>query len=158
MKHQSNMQHRAAQLQELLRERHKKFPNETYDARFAAVANSSKGLEIFTNMKTPGEDAVPVQSPRHSALLGRTWPIPDVEFRRLWLAKFGPTSGDAMQPEYPTATEAYQHAGEALAAFMKEVRRFQDLKFSYDQSWANASSTEPGKSAYAAWARLSKNK
>jgi hypothetical protein len=45
---------RTAKLQELLDAREKQFPNETYDARFAAVSNSPDGQQLFAQMKRAG--------------------------------------------------------------------------------------------------------
>src|SRR6266446_2473898 len=100
----SNIQNRTARFQRLLAERRAAFPTEPYNESFRAVVDSGSGAELFANMErsqsTISTDAVPVQSPRHAALLGRTWPIPDAEFKRLWLARFGPTSGAALARSY----------------------------------------------------------
>jgi hypothetical protein len=45
---------RTARLQELMDLRQKTFPNETYEDRFRAVANSHEGAQLFAQMQRPG--------------------------------------------------------------------------------------------------------
>ena len=154
---------RQEKLKKLMDARLQKFPNESFDARFAAVANSEEGGQLFAAM----------QSPRHAALLGRTWPIPDAEFRRLWLAKFGPPvtgtgPGISQYPSYPSEGESTRRTAAAAGGsfqgdakikeegrrgFMDEVARLMATGRNYDQAWSEAGSTSPGKEFYAQWAR-----
>jgi hypothetical protein len=46
---------RRAKFQQLMDERQKQFPNEAYDARFAAVADSAEGRQLFAQMTVPQE-------------------------------------------------------------------------------------------------------
>jgi hypothetical protein len=47
---------RTARLQELMDARHKDFPNETYEERFRAVANSNEGAQLFVQMRRSGAE------------------------------------------------------------------------------------------------------
>jgi hypothetical protein len=47
---------RTARLQELLDARQKDFPNETYEERFRAVANSNEGAQLFVQMRRSGAE------------------------------------------------------------------------------------------------------
>jgi hypothetical protein len=47
---------RASRLQELMDARQKDFPNETYEDRFRAVANSSEGAQLFAQMQRSGAE------------------------------------------------------------------------------------------------------
>ncbi len=164
---------RRTKLNQLLDRRALQFPNESYDARFNAVVASDAGLELLAQMHIANEDAVLVQSPRHAALLGRLYPIPDTEFRKLWLAKFGPISGvgpksTSYPSSYPSEEETRRKTAEAAGGsfqgdaklkdearrkFLAEVARLMAEGRSRDQAWAEASSTSPGKEFYAQWAR-----
>src|SRR5438874_82796 len=123
---------RAAKIQRLLEERQQSFPNETNDARFAAVMASDEGQEIFAQMHLPNEEAVPVQSPRHAALLGRQWPIPDAEFRKLWLAKFGAISAGSgpkstsYPTSYPSEEETRRKTAEAAGGSFQGDAKLKD--------------------------------
>jgi hypothetical protein len=46
---------RTARLQELMDAREKDFPNETYEERFRAVANSNEGAQLFIQMRRSGD-------------------------------------------------------------------------------------------------------
>jgi hypothetical protein len=158
---------RSKKLHQLMDARLQQFPNESYDQRFRAVANSEEGKELFAAMHVANEDAVPVQSPRHAALLGRTWPIPDAEFKRLWISKFGALSGGPQSPSYPSEQEEQRQTAKAAGkitdeaklkeegrvGFLDEVARLMSEGRNRDQAWAEASSTSPGKEYYAQWAR-----
>jgi hypothetical protein len=45
---------RTARLQELMDARHRDFPNETYEDRFRAIANSNEGAQLFAQMRRSG--------------------------------------------------------------------------------------------------------
>ncbi len=157
----------------LLNERQHRFPSEGSNNSFTAVANSAEGAELLSHMKRAGEGElvnsdVPVQSPRHAALLGRIWPIPDAEFRRLWLAKFGPLSDGQKTPTYPSEEETRRRTAAAAGGsfqgdaklkeegrrgFLDEVARLMAEGRNRDQAWAEASSTSPGKEFYGQWSR-----
>jgi hypothetical protein len=47
---------RTARLQELMDARQKNFPNETYEERFRAVANSNEGAQLFVQMRRSGAE------------------------------------------------------------------------------------------------------
>jgi hypothetical protein len=51
-----NERGRAARLQELMDSRQKDLPNETYEDRFRAVANSNEGAHLFAQMQRPGAE------------------------------------------------------------------------------------------------------
>ena len=62
-----NERERTARLQELMDLRQKEFPNETYEDRFRAVANSTEGAQLFAQMQRPGEDSPLTLSPAGTA-------------------------------------------------------------------------------------------
>ncbi|SRR6266404_742084 len=162
---------RAAKIQRLINEREQQFPNEQYEDRFNAVIASPEGQEIFAQMHLSNEELVPVQSPRHAALLGRQWPIPDGEFRKLWIEKFGPSgslsvSGGQKSPVYPSEEQTRRQTGKAAGGsfqgdaklkdegrrgFLDEVARQMALGHTRDQAWAISGSTSPGREFYAQW-------
>src|SRR6266542_4171062 len=153
---------RRMKLQQLMDARLQQFPNESFDARFAAVTASDEGQQLFAQMHIANEDAVPVQSPRHAALLDRLWPIPDAEFKRLWLAKYGPLSAGSETPGYATESETRRRTAEAAGSFqgdaklkdksrrgfLDEVARLMATGHDYSQAWSIATSTSPGKEFY----------
>jgi hypothetical protein len=47
---------RTARMQELLDQRQKEFPNETYEERFRAIANSNEGVQLFAQMRRTGTE------------------------------------------------------------------------------------------------------
>jgi hypothetical protein len=47
---------RAARFQELMDQRQKDFPNETYEDRFRAIANSNEGVQLFAQMRRTGAE------------------------------------------------------------------------------------------------------
>jgi hypothetical protein len=47
---------RTARMQELLDQRQKEFPNETYEERFRAIANSNEGVQLFAQMRRTGAE------------------------------------------------------------------------------------------------------
>jgi hypothetical protein len=47
---------RTARLQELMDSRQRDFPNETYEERFRAVANSNEGVQLFAQMRRSGTE------------------------------------------------------------------------------------------------------
>jgi len=47
---------RTARLQELMDARERDFPNETYEDRFRAVANSNEGAQLFAQMQRSGAE------------------------------------------------------------------------------------------------------
>src|SRR6266481_6240846 len=64
-------------------------------------------------MHFANQESVPVQSPRHAAMLGRTYPIPDAEFKSLWLSKFDPVSAAPAAPKYPTEADEIRKTAKA---------------------------------------------
>lgn len=163
---------RGARVQQLLSERRQLHPEETCEQNFMAVANSPEGEKLFAGMQHFANSGdVPIQSPRHAALLGRTFPIPDAEFRTLWISKFGePGSGvgyGSPYPGYPSEQEERRQTAKAAggsfqgdvdlkekgrAGFLAEVSRLMALGRNYEAAWAEASSTNPGREFYAQWA------
>jgi hypothetical protein len=94
--------------QSLLNDRQHRFPTESYEHCFTAVTNSDEGKSVLSQMHRAGDslaNSVPVQSPRHAALLGRIWPIPAAEFSRLWTEKYGATSAGSPLVDYPDESE-----------------------------------------------------
>jgi hypothetical protein len=157
----------AKKFQLLLNTREREIPNESYDDRFNSVANSHEGRELFASMHL-SNSAVPVQSPRHAALLGRQWPIPDGEFRALWIEKFGPVSGGAKSPAYPSGDETRRRTAAAAGGsfegdaklkeegrrgFLENVDRFMALGHNWSEAWSLAGTTSPGKEFFSQWAR-----
>jgi hypothetical protein len=167
MKNEKQSAERQSKFQQLINDRRQQHPGESNEARWNAVAESEAGAQLLAGMHVANEDAVPVQSPRHAALLGRTWPIPDAEFSRLWLAKFGPLSGGSKSPSYPgeqqeqsqttkaagKITDEAKLKDEGRRGFLDEVSRLIAEGRNRDQAWAEASATSPGKEYYAQWAR-----
>jgi hypothetical protein len=47
---------RTARMQELLDQRQKEFPNESYEERFRAIANSNEGVQLFAQMRRTGAE------------------------------------------------------------------------------------------------------
>jgi len=52
----ADMQDRSSKFQQLVNERAQKFPNESYDDRWNAVASTTEGKELLAQMKRPNEE------------------------------------------------------------------------------------------------------
>lgn len=174
MKAKTNIEEikRNEKLRQLMDARLQQFPNESYEARFSAVANSPEGQALFEDMHLANEDAVPVQNPRIVKLLlgAEPWryPLPESEYRRRYLGTFGPLSaGSPNSPSYPSEQEEQRRTAKAAGkitdevklkeegrrGFLDEVARLMAAGHEYSEAWSAASSTSPGKEFYAQWAR-----